>query len=220
MTIDDERLKRLFQGYAEAKTPPSRDGCPSPSEMARSFEPSASAREKMAIVDHMATCPPCREEFMVLLEWHRRDADRLASTVRQSRSFQPALWRLAGAALGLCLIVASVVVLRHQGDLSTRLRSTPAGITLLAPKAGRSVSGVIGFRWSSRVASDYFIFELFDDAMLPVWTSDRVPEPRLEIPADVKSRLAAGRTYFWLVTGYANEAKTGESPLGRFKIGR
>lgn len=219
MRIDDDQLKELFRGYAASRRPSTRSGCPSPEAIASSFEPSASVRKKKRIIDHISGCSFCHEEFMMLFEIQKSEPDELGA-LSQGRSGRPPLWQFACVLLGLGLVMTSFFVSVHQKDLSTIERSAEAGLTLLDPKADQSVSGPLVFRWRGRSASDYYILELFDDALLPIWTSDRVPEFQTALPPEIRATLRPGRSYFWMVTAYLQGAKTEESQLGRFIIHR
>lgn len=232
MSSDLDKLKELFQGYAASGTQPSRRGCPSSIEIVDSFEPRASRRKKRRIIEHVARCPLCREEFMMLVE--RRASQPVAAEVappsrtREYRALAGAdrvqrpkvIWRFAAALLGLGLMVSSLVIVVHQRDRWNVVRNSGATIRLLAPKADHVVSRPPLCRWQARTVADYYVLELFDGSLLPVWTSGPVRESELRLPSDVFAGLVAGQRYFWMVTSYSGQAPTGESPMGRFVIGR
>ncbi|MGB8960185.1 MAG: hypothetical protein WCC00_14345 [Candidatus Aminicenantales bacterium] len=215
MRIDDDQLKELFRGYAASRKPLTRNECPSPEVLASSFEPSASVRKKKKVVDHISGCSFCREEFMMLFEIQKREPSRLG-VLSQGRSSRYPLWQYACVLLGLGLVMTSFFVSVHQKELSSVERSAERGITLLGPKADQSLSGSFVFRWRGRSASDYYILELFDDALLPIWTSGKIQELQIPIPPEVYTTLRPGRSYFWMVTAFSQGAKTEESHLGRF----
>ncbi len=219
MRIDDDQLRELFRGYAASRRPLTRKGCPSPEALASSFEPSASVRKKKRVIDHISGCPFCREEFMMVFEIRKREPARLGAR-SQGRSVRPLLWQYACVLLGLGLVMTSFFVAVHQKEMSTVERSAETGITLLDPKADQSLSGPLVFRWRGRSASDYYILELFDDALLPIWKSDKVQELQIPLPPGIYAGLRPGQSYFWMVTAFLRGTKTDESRLGRFIIHR
>ncbi len=219
MRIDDDQLKELFRGYAASRKPLTRKKCPSPKALASSFEPSASFRKKKKIVDHISGCSFCREEFMVLFEIQGREPSRLR-VLSQGRSNRHPLWQYACALLGLGLVITSFFVSVRQKELSSIERSAERSIALLDPKADQSLSGSFVFRWRGRAASDYYILELFDDALLPIWTSSKIRDLQIPIPPEVYTTLRPGRPYFWMVTAFSQDVKTEESQLGRFILHR
>jgi len=231
MNIDLDKLRRLFQGYEAARRPPNREGCPSATELTESFEPTCPGRRKRRIIDHITSCPPCREEFMMLLERQRRDNQacekaprdlkedaKAGRAGRRQGSHRSALWQYAGAVFGLGLIVVSLVAVKHQWQQSVALRSAQPRIALEAPRMGQAVSGPFTFRWRGQAHSEYYILELFDEALWPVWSSEKIADGRLEIPGNALTRLSPGKTYYWMVTGFSGRTKKEESPLGRFRV--
>lgn len=215
MRIDDDQLKEIFRGYVASRKPLTRRRCPSPEVLASSFEPSASVRKKKKVIDHISGCSFCREEFMMLFEIQKSGPFRLG-VLSQGRLSRHPLWQYACALLGLGLVMTSFFISVHQTKLSSIERSAERGITLLDPKADPSLSGPLVFRWRGRSASDYYILELFDDSLLPIWTSGKIRELQTPIPPEVRTTLRPGRSYFWMVTAFSQGAKIEESQLGRF----
>jgi hypothetical protein len=116
--------------------------------------------------------------------------------------------------------MTSFFVSFHQKELSTIERSAGTNLTLLNPRDDQSLTGPPVFRWQGRYTSDYYVLELFDDALLPIWTSDKVRELQIPIPPEVFATLLTGRSYFWMVTAFLQGTKTEESRLRRFIIHR
>ena len=220
MSSDLDKLKELFQGYAASKASPSREGCPAAAEIVDSFEPGASRRQKKRVIEHIAGCPFCREEFMMLVR--RRAAEGVAEAPAPSwaagRRARVPLWRFAAAMIGLVLTVSSLVVVVRQRDRWNVIRSGGAAIRLLAPKPDQRLSSPPLCRWEDRADADHYILELFDEALLPVWTSGPISGSELRLPPEVYARLLQGRRYFWMVTGYSGQAPIGESRMGRFVV--
>lgn len=232
MSSDLDKLKELFQGYAASSPHLSRVGCPSSDEIVASFEPRTSRRQKTRIIEHIAHCPLCREEFMMLVERQSREP-KAAEPATPSRAgkhrglrgaglIRPpnAFWRFAATLLGLTLLVWSLVVVVHQRERWNVLRNSGATIRLLAPKPDRRVSRPPLCRWQAKIVADYYVLELFDGLLLPVWTSGPVRERELRLPSEVFARLVPGQRYYWMVTGYSGPAPTGESQMGRFVVSR
>jgi hypothetical protein len=231
MRIDVDKLRELFQGYAASRKPLNRKGCPSQSAIAGSFEPSASVRKKKRIVDHISACSFCREEFMMMLESQEHDAGSIkikcptvsykprrgAARVARSLGHSP-LWQYASVLFGLVLVISSLFILVRQSDLSPVRRIGGSGIVLLYPKPGQSLSGPIVFRWQERLGSEFYVLELFDDALLPIWASDKIRDTQILLPPDISSNLNPGKPYFWMVTALSHNSKMAESTLARFQI--
>ncbi len=230
MKIDLESLREFYQGYAESRRPQSRKRCPSPLAIAKSLEPSASIRKKKRIVDHLSECAFCRDEFMLLFQLQRLEPgspkikDRISGYNHRPLSqgiggsgYRP-FWRYACVVLGLSLAVSSFVLLVHQKQLSEVQRTRETGLLLSSPTSGQVLSAPFVFRWQRDPSSEYYVVELFDEALLPVWTSDKTHEIQMQIPPGIYARLRPGKPYFWMVTAFSRDGETKESELARFAI--
>jgi hypothetical protein len=230
MKVDDAILKELFQGYGTTRRSLDRKECPSPSEMVRSFESSSPIRKKKRIVDHVSECPFCREEFLLLFEIQRSSPS--LSNIRDTKAhYGPQtgtpirsepnhlrFWQYACSLLGLGLVISSLFLIVKQKDLSEVERTARTELILLSPKTGESVSRPLIFRWRGRSAIDYYVLELFDEALLPIWTSDKIRDIQVQLPTPIISMLRPGRSYYWMVTSYSKGSETNESRLAHFRI--
>jgi hypothetical protein len=232
MKIELDRLRTLFQGYTASKRPPDRRGCPSPRAMAGSFEASLTSRARKNIADHISECPFCQEEFMIFMEARRSEAgapepeDQAISSQprplprrRAGGSGLAVVWQYACVLIGLGLAISSFfIVIQHEYSSEVQ-RSNETEILLLVPRASQVITAPPIFRWRASPAADYYILELFDEAMLPIWTSERVRGIQAPLPRDVFSGLLPGKSYFWMVTGFSLDLGTKESGLSRFSRG-
>lgn len=221
MRSEHSDLKELFQGYVASKKPSSRQGCPSPEDIARSFEQSAPTKMKKEIVDHLSECSYCREEFAIALELRKSGPGPLALQPAGSgpvKTGRPALWQMACLLLGVSLAFSSLVLMVHQRELEEIRRTGESGLGLSFPRPGQTLSGPIVFRWQPTPDSDHYVLELFDEALLPVWTSGQIRDVQLSLPPEISAGLKPGKAYFWMVTAYSGEATMAESDLARFVI--
>ena len=232
MKIDRDTLRRSYRAYMASRRPPSREKCPSPEAIARSFKPSYPAWKKRRIIDHISECSSCRGEFMMFLELQR--SETLEEQAQEHKPFETRpsgrerirtlarspLWQYACVLIGICLAATSFVLLVQQGSTSGTRRAHDSDIMLLSPKSGQTISSSILFRWRRTSGAEYYVVELFDEQLLPVWSSDVLRNPEVFLPQQVSARLLPDRSYYWMVTGFVQESKTGESPLVRFRIVR
>ncbi len=242
MAMDDKCLKNAFQASLETKRPPSRDGCPPPESLLRLLRSAAPRREAARTIDHVSACGACAAEFQVLLEVLRqektfvRDVERLVVSSRGGdppgarfrkgfRRFRglrlfpgrPS-WRLAALAAGLavvCLAVVSTFVLRAP---ETFRSSSPARVELLQPVDSSLRLSQPVFKWEAAKGSEYYILELFDETLLPVWRSEAVSRPELRLPPSLTRGLMIGDSYFWMVTVHFADGETISSSLQKFTL--
>jgi hypothetical protein len=218
-------LRELFQASVEAKTKGTEKRCPTLKALTASFEPGASARRKRKIIDHLSECPTCREDFRLYfdlrkfpLEDHLFGASRPAGSTHEARR-QPTLRaRFAAVVMGACLITSAVIMLLNDAKILETERAGVSGIVLLSP--GSSVSGFeeLVFRWESFDHATYYIVEVFDEDLLPVWISPHVEDIQVRGPSEQGLEMRRGGAYFWMVTAYSEDTKIGESHLARFRI--
>lgn len=226
MKIDNRTLADLYKEYIELNTSSLEDDCPSSESLANSFMPSASPREKNRIADHISHCRSCRDAFMILLQRQHCDASTAFEQDNGERKDHPnnifsklmdisPFFRFSCVFVGLLLITTSALII-IQNESSSTSRSGGAGINLIYPVTAHPKSEKLIFQWKKQPESEYYVLELFDEALLPVWTSQKADVLQAQLPDDVYSSLQSGKSYFWMVTGFSEDLKSAESPLTRF----
>ncbi len=226
MKTDHPDLRETYQAYASSHRFPGRKKCPSPQAIARSFAPKTPVRKKKKIIDHISACPMCREEFMMFFEHHKTpssdpiaDLPKPPGDIRKGLRY-PALWQGALALLGLSLIVYSFFFIGHRAEVSGTRQLVSSEITLLSPERELSLSSPAIFRWQATPGSEYYVVELFDETLLPVWVSDKTQDLQVQLPSKISLNLRPGQPYFWTVTAYIRGSACAESRLLRFDVRR
>jgi len=120
--------------------------------------------------------------------------------------------------LGLSLIVSSFFIIRNQHENSALRHPGTGEITIIVPKRTFSLSAPLIFRWLAKPGTEYYVLEIFDKSLLPVWASGKETETQLWLPAEVLTTFRPGQVFYWMITSYAFGSKTGESPLSRFEV--
>jgi hypothetical protein len=88
----------------------------------------------------------------------------------------------------------------------------------LYPTSSHKSPEKLTFRWQEFLSSKYYILELFDETLLPIWASPPIYDIQVQLPSEIYPKIKAGSSYFWMITAYSGEAKTGESRLARFAV--
>lgn len=209
---------------------PSNNTCPSSRELVASFAPSASKRLKTKIVDHISGCLKCREAFILLITImeHDKQAQHRLSTEKHYSRFSkrafhyqsPQMFsaRVPSLIIGCLIIAVSILVMTKRNDVSPQFREANTNIILEYPTASLDITDKVVFRWAPYVPAGYYILELFDEALLPVWTSARTEVPQVQISEEARSMLQPGKAYFWMVTAYSGADDIKESNLVRFIV--
>lgn len=152
------------------------------------------------------------------IEDHAAPYESAADLVRERHLGHRPFWQYAFVLLGFGLTVFSIFLIVQRDDLSEVQRTRETGIMLSTPKADQILSGPLIFRWQGKSPSEYYVLELFDEALTPIWTSGEIRDTELRLPTDVHTGLHPGRSYFWMVTAYSGNSKLQESKLARFTI--
>jgi hypothetical protein len=230
MTIKDDELRRLYGEYVRGRMSGDRKACPDPEVLMQIATPGTKARNRKAILDHIGGCPDCSSELRLILDICREGevlSSRLAPTRKSrsligSRSSWPSLpstfVRFAFAFLGAAVTIISLYVLVHPPPKPDEMRSGRPSIGLNAPIGDLSSSAPLLFEWKSLPGADHYILELYDEELLPVWTSEELAETRFLLPGDVARRLSTDRPYYWLVTAYSGMEKIADSDLVHFVL--
>jgi hypothetical protein len=216
MKIDTAGLKLLFQAQARSKPPGLREDCPGPEKIIGLLRSELSRKKAARIIDHISRCPDCATELKFLLDVFRQEETFIQETkdwlanrkVLGQRSFSPRFsWRTASVLAGSFLIVLAVlatVVLRVPEKYRA---GSLARIVLLQPVGERMSRSSLIFRWQDVPGSEYYVLELFDEGLQPIWKSERISQNRLVLPSDVLNRLLAKKPYFWMVTAFSGGEK-------------
>lgn len=230
MKIQDDALKKLYQGYIASKIPHNRKNCPSPMDLFSSFKCSTSKRIKREIIAHITECSFCKEEFELLLELQRYQissiyitseipAKILLSDNSHISSFKRSpFWRYAYILLGLVLITSSFFLILQNKQMSEVLRTREARILLFSPTRTYPLHNPLIFRWQKQSAAQYYMLELFDDTLLPIWTSQEIFDVHIQLPNEVITQLQIGKSYYWMITAYSGTEIIVESDLMSFLV--
>ncbi len=242
MKIDNDRLKALYQAHPGSKRPASRKDCPSAKALTGVLRSRSSAGRATAIIDHLSRCAGCASEFGFLLEARRsedallRDIDQwLSGTTpeesrirnqgdvlaprKRGRPSSPLFsWRAFPLIIGL-FVVAFVISTRlifhsperYRAEAATRVESLqPAGTTV--------ARAALVFRWKRVPQSEYYVLRLFDQALAPIWQSDRLRTASLPLPPAVTAKLRDNDSYFWMVTAHLSDGQDIKSTLEEFVV--
>jgi hypothetical protein len=195
-----------------------------------SFNSSISLRNKKKIIDHVTRCPFCREEFDLLLELQRYQASSITVINETSSAASSTdklgaanigrgfIWRYAYIFFGLVLILSAYYLIIQQNNRIEANRASEQRILLIAPSHVHTFPKPLIFRWQGQSASQYYILELFDNSLLPIWASQKILDVQIQLPDEVLSRLHSGNYYFWMITAFSSTQKISESELMRFLV--
>jgi hypothetical protein len=217
MKIDTAGLKLLFQAQVRQKQSGSRDDCPRPEKIVGLLRSEVSRKKAANIIDHISRCPGCAGELEFLLDVFRHEETFIQETkewldeqrIPVQRSYSPRFsWRTASVLAGSVLIVLAVLTIVILRVPEKYRAGSLAKIVLLQPVGEKMSRSSLVFRWQDVLGSEYYVLELFDEGLQPIWKSEKISQNRLIPPSDLLNRLLAKRPYFWMVTAFSGGEKT------------
>ncbi len=236
MKINLQGMRRLYKSYITESTQMKRENCPSPEILSECLRNQTSKRNKKRVIEHISHCRLCLDEFHLILEIQRDEkklfqkiANLLNGHSKKSRAerkrflfpFLHKSWNWVFFTTGIVLVVAAGLALFifNNKALEQKFRGINIDhIKLIQPVHKKSIKAPIKFQWRKMENAEYYILELFDNTLLPIWKSQKILENRIFLPRNILESLSSGKSYYWFITGFFPGDKKIESSLEQFQI--
>jgi hypothetical protein len=242
MKIRLDELRERYVSCITDRTSVNRKNCPSPEEINDCLRGSATKRKKNHLVEHITRCSFCLEEFRFVLEARRQETELIKGIEKRYGlpSFRNGKFKEKNAEyfrfrrkilpffvkkMRLTAAITAVVLLAVAGTLYFSLNKkqsfrTPKQqiIKPIHPVNKKVIKTSLLFRWKKQEGAEYYIFELFDETLFPLWKSPKILNNFIQLPPPVADKLSPGSTCFWFVTGFSAQGQKTESPLTPFFI--
>lgn len=244
MKINNEDLKKLYRSYMIDNIPHSRKKCPSTKNIINLFRLKLSEKKKSQIIDHVSQCYYCYQEFEFILHTlreekklqhdfgdllHKKNKGYAALKIKNDKNIdrkkmkgRPFLTFLsrkyASLFLGILLIISVVLILLfiRTGEKKDYRGAYLTPIRLIEPLKGKHSKSILKFRWVEIKGSDYYIIELFDETLRPIWKSGKIFKNYTLLPENIRDGLKENRKYFWILSAYFPDGKKIESRIESF----
>ena len=224
MNIHDEYLKAAYRSYLDGLCRGSRKDCPPTADLIRFFSIGPQRRFKARVLDHVAGCGFCADEFEILMDMDRdarafsteverlRKAEKHDERFRLNRGFIIlSRWLFAG--VGLAVVLAGILTLatrliKPPFDADPYRSADSSALILECPRGPVNGHSTLVFRWRSpdRKPGDAYVVGLFDDSLRQFWISPPIEDLNMILPEEVQTILVPRRKYFWMV-----ESRSGSS---------
>ncbi len=226
MTFDDEELRRIYQRYVYGEKLRADPSCPGIAQIDKIFDPRCRPGAKFKLIDHLTRCPSCARDFDFLLGLHRFESHMIPTSLRERQPlrfrslFDGAQFRLRFSSLicGLILVLVSMGIVISHWVREDSIRAGRPVIRILEHDQQFTDSAPVELRWDPVRRADYYILELFDGELMPLWTSEWIRTSSLVLPKEVRGRMASGRPYFWTVEAYDAAGQIASSDMARFVL--
>lgn len=244
MKIKDKDLKILYKAHTITKSSPAREDCPSPEEFLHFFRSKKSKKTSAEIINHLSKCYYCLKEFKLVsetliqeeelnqeikkildLDNSRSDAKKRKNSMfltlkKWWRSCSSRfLWKYASIFTGTLLLIflVSTLIIKISEKQEYRGAMSP-GINLIEPINKRYSKSILIFKWSEMKDSEYYILEIFNDTLYPIWKSNKILKEETHLPAEILKKLIGNRNYYWMVTAFSYKGDKVESRIERFSV--
>jgi hypothetical protein len=195
MTTNDElvRLRKAFA--APAGTVPEPEACPPSDRIWLAVRGELPPDELREIVDHVATCPACAEDWRIAMAFEEESRAGIVTPV-PARRFQP--WLAAAA-----VILVSVVGLQLQGP-----RPRPeyrgneqAGVQSLVEDKTLPRDRFV-LRWTPAPEAESYTLQVSSSNLDPLFNTE-VTTTSYTVPESALAHLEPGTRILWTVTPVA-----------------
>jgi hypothetical protein len=92
----------------------------------------------------------------------------------------------------------------------------PGQIQLIFPVRGERTRMPLVFRWEGTPRAEYYLLEIFDRSLLPLWKSPRIEGLLYELPSEAADIVKKNELYFWTITACLTDGTKMESSLEEF----
>lgn len=208
--MDPAEIARLRQTFAAGCGRPVPEECPEPGRLWDGAAGELPADELRAVVDHLAGCPDCSEEWRLALAVREESEEQV---LRPERAAAPAAgwgalprtarrWAAAAAVAVIGLGLAGVWWSQQQvpdGPAVYR-DAEEATIESLLPEGERLSREDPVLRWSAGPeGSTYSVLVSTEDMAGSVAEATGLSEPEYRLPDEALEALPSGATIFWQV---------------------
>jgi hypothetical protein len=205
--MTDEELRRVYQA-AVATRQTGREDCPAPEALSSLVAREGNESNRLALLDHVMTCPACRHEFELLRAVH------VAGRPRPAWRYQP------------LALAASIALLVGLGGAALWSRLMPSGpdtlrggagqVELVRPTAGSVVTPPLTLVWRTVSGTRIYTVELLapDGRLVKSWTT---ADTSITLSNPASAHVPAG-AYAWWVRARLPDGSERRSTVTRFEL--
>jgi hypothetical protein len=240
MKIKHKDLQQLYKNFIMENIPDSQKDCPPSKEIINFFRAKLSEKQKTKIIDHITHCYYCAQEFEFILQTLRYEGklnEEIGNLIRsendkttlktrakkiplnsgkKQKKFIPVLsWKYALLPFAALLIISALIFFPHSEKEEFRGGNLNQ-VQLVEPVDGKYSKSQLVFRWNEVKETDYYMLELFDETLLPVWKNNRISKNRALLPTELVKKLSINKTYLWTVTAFFPDGRRVESDIEEF----
>jgi len=221
MNINISDLKKEYSFFCSHKTAASRKNCLSPEKLIMLARKELSDKEKEDCLMHISNCVFCSREIkqiLTILQFEKKAIKEIIKNHSKNKNYFLGIpLKTVVISVALLLIAASSIFI---GDkiMNTHIfrGNNPQNLKLIKPVDTYTSKPFPVFTWTPIYEAEYYVLELYDKFLEPLWESNKLYSPELRLPEEVVLSLRSNNEYYWMVTAYLDNKKTIESSLEKF----
>jgi len=242
LKINLKELKLVYMASLLKKIPISRKNCPSLKKLKTSFTPKTSEKQKTNIIDHVTNCYFCAQEFQLIFyilryekklnkEFYgllypkneirgikRTNKKSFSKSVKTQKYSQPFFnWKYVYLLFGTAILILTLSILKNANNGEYRTIDFKR-IHLVEPLNEKYSKSSLLFKWDEFKGSNYYVLDLFDETLLPIWRSKKIFKDFISLPKGVVENLDKNKNYYWMITAFLPNGKKVESNIEGFKL--
>jgi hypothetical protein len=229
MKISHKELKELFGHYLEDKLPIARAKCPFPEDITACLRGEIPTKRRNQTIDHILHCVLCHNEFEFALETIREEKrfihdlgtiilgkkHKKKKKYTQLFAFRPSwLYSL----ILITVVVMIILLVKNISEEHTYRGIETQYVMLISPNKITIPRHNLKFEWEHVQNSDYYILEIFNESLYPIWKSKKITDNYTLLSKEITRRFPKDQTYYWMITAFLSDGKTIESRLKDFNI--
>ncbi|HEY0554495.1 MAG TPA: zf-HC2 domain-containing protein [Thermoanaerobaculia bacterium] len=217
MNQDEQQLARLRAAFAAPDLAPDPQSCPPPEKLWSAVRGELDPQAMREVLDHVALCSACAEDWRLAAELNRQQAGESAVTPGRVLQGRFGRWRplAATAALAAGLLLAVGVwraeMAPHQAPIYREARHESIRSLLPAGQALPRQDAVL--RWSPLPgAASYDVRVTTEDLFQTVASAQGTTTTELRVPAAALAGLPPGAKLLWQVDAVRPDGTRETSP--------
>lgn len=224
MKINQLALMKLFRSFIATPLLLSRNKCPTPEAILRYLRAKASRRERKKTTSHISRCSSCAREVDFILRTFReenklfRRLGAVMETAKTNTFFPRPAWKYTTVLISTILLISLTITFLLKTSERSQLRGKSNSYITLEQPINKITPEEINFQWSEIPTSEYYVLEIFDKTLYPLWQSNKIIKNKASPPMELLNRLCRGESYFWMVTAFLPDGTKIESSLADFTV--
>jgi len=224
MKINRLALMKLYRSFIATPLLLSRNRCPTPEAILRFLRAKASRRERKKITSHISRCSSCAREVDFILRTFREETKlfrRLGSVMEITKPntfFPRPAWKYATVLIPTILLISFTIMFLLKTSERSQFRGKSDSYITLEQPINKMTPEEINFQWSEIPTSEYYVLEIFDKTLYPIWQSNKIIRNKISLPMKLINHLCQGESCFWMVTAFLPDGTKIESSLADFTV--